>query len=1091
MTDPTPRKGEVAVNQEALDATLEELEGRGLMPKSFFKDTRTVSRWCPPPDERKGKPPRKAFNAKTEQLDYVINTANAALERQQHLTPEAKPFVIDRERLVGRGRPPRYDDFATILKGSYERVSIPGISPSRGAVILREIFVEPSLTWLSSARVSLQFTDFDGLKAQVVDRHHPALLLGSAGSGKTLVLAALARDLISSKRLVLHVSLAGYVGGALSDHILKKLAERLRSELTDEHRELVRRALVHKRSHDGLPDVLLLLDDLHLLTSATQKELELELKKVEGQAKALLASRRSPWVLDEDGRFGASSLSDHYFLEPFSMEKVRRLLKNIAALVGQSLPPALPQTHIPSSLHKLLGVPFHAMLYTTWSEQGPPRRADLVEHVILGFFATKSKPGQEAAADPLATRVAAEWLALTITRRDSTGQTSRRFDGIVHDAARTMHFRGDKNTIDSSASAIIKQMFDGGLLNAPEDEKRVSWSHDVFREHLASAALFRECIYDGGVNELASFVVQHHESSVWRDVLLSGIGQHRHDGALIDPIAQRLMAAAQNESWDATTFLVLMLREGASPTSVDALSIVRVFWKVSRRRPWRQVLPYRDDLWHAMDSLSAEASNAVGNWVEHEIGRLDVEALERFVLVLMPSDDPSHALLRRVEKEPEVRDLLWRLWPARKLIVSMNVHAWPVPPEIGIELVALRCVVCAKEQWRAGTLRFLLLLLERMAWTARASLDGLRDGALPLGFAVSDGEGSLPITLLPALVPELANHQPHEARDISQADKDVFENLLELLERMLRTSSAALPAMKPHSDIIETFIKSAKQHYPARLAAMVFARQARMPPSQSQLRWAVQHCIPKGKTVEPSYREELERLAALDASAYRTITSLVDLYAQPQPTAPWNTPNLLTLTTYGAHAMDVLTAALLVPAAPESTPPASSRAVFEGQDSDDHANAGKRSSRERYVLPAVRAQNRWLLLFLEVLLVNVDEKPELDALILALGLSVYQTTWTWPSGDRWTKLAGPKSRPPAESLPRFVWYQCKAIANRSNAAEYLDSAVVALREASSKDPEGLPKVFVESLRTAMVRPVTQADVTALQSTVSRTAQARV
>lgn len=88
------------------------------------------------------------------------------------------------------------------------------------------------------------------------------------------------------------------------------------------------------------------------------------------------------------------------------------------------------------------------------------------------------------------------------------------------------------------------------------------------------------------------------------------------------------------------------------------------------------------------------------------------------------------------------------------------------------------------------------------------------------------------------------------------------------------------------------------------------------------------------------------------------------------------------------------------------------------------------------LLATLRLQNRWLYLFFDPLAAHVRSKhpstPEQHALLLALGLAQFQTTWQWPWGEQWAQLTAEPA--PAHWLPRFFWHQVRAVSTRDPVA---------------------------------------------------------
>ncbi len=86
------------------------------------------------------------------------------------------------------------------------------------------------------------------------------------------------------------------------------------------------------------------------------------------------------------------------------------------------------------------------------------------------------------------------------------------------------------------------------------------------------------------------------------------------------------------------------------------------------------------------------------------------------------------------------------------------------------------------------------------------------------------------------------------------------------------------------------------------------------------------------------------------------------------------------------------------------------------------------------LLGQMRAQNLWLNLYFDALVDLVACEtgtspntltPSRHAMLLALGLAQYQTTWRWPLGERWHDWFS--GSPPEHWLPSYIWHLCWAV----------------------------------------------------------------
>ncbi len=101
-------------------------------------------------------------------------------------------------------------------------------------------------------------------------------------------------------------------------------------------------------------------------------------------------------------------------------------------------------------------------------------------------------------------------------------------------------------------------------------------------------------------------------------------------------------------------------------------------------------------------------------------------------------------------------------------------------------------------------------------------------------------------------------------------------------------------------------------------------------------------------------------------------------------------------------------------------------------------------------LAAARVQNRWLYLFFDPIAAKAPDTPQHQALLIALGLTQYQTTWQWPWGEWWARtFAGD---PPAHWLPAYFWHLCWQV-GEPDIPTHAERAAAAL--ARGRDPAEL------------------------------------
>ncbi len=104
---------------------------------------------------------------------------------------------------------------------------------------------------------------------------------------------------------------------------------------------------------------------------------------------------------------------------------------------------------------------------------------------------------------------------------------------------------------------------------------------------------------------------------------------------------------------------------------------------------------------------------------------------------------------------------------------------------------------------------------------------------------------------------------------------------------------------------------------------------------------------------------------------------------------------------------------------------------------------------ERFALGRGRAANEWMRQALDNFVEFMGERarmPEYEALLLALGLAAYQTTWRWPHGPWWKRMFSDPLRPPTHWLPECLWHLCWFVDDPTQ-DEHLVAARAALQRA--------------------------------------------
>jgi hypothetical protein len=103
---------------------------------------------------------------------------------------------------------------------------------------------------------------------------------------------------------------------------------------------------------------------------------------------------------------------------------------------------------------------------------------------------------------------------------------------------------------------------------------------------------------------------------------------------------------------------------------------------------------------------------------------------------------------------------------------------------------------------------------------------------------------------------------------------------------------------------------------------------------------------------------------------------------------------------------------------------------------------------------SARVDNLWLNICFDALVdhatTDAPLTPEQHALLLALGLAQFQTTWTWPPGQHWQSWFA-SNTPPDYWLAAYIWHLCWAIGDPDNTAAHQARATACLDRGD--DPE--------------------------------------
>ena len=846
----------------------------------------------------------------------------------------------------------------------------------------------------------------DGLVEKVRRPGARSLISGDAGMGKTCLLKALARRLIATEdSLPLLVSVASYDGTELSWFALNALKARPDVAKAIDSDEQFVAWIESRALSTNHRTPVILIDDLDHVPDGFRAKLDAEIERLDRAAIVVVKRRSEP-----------SKRWSPYALEPFRIEQVHALAKK---LNEARVSPATTASHVDPSIMDLLGTPLFAINYLTGRPSAPTTRVDLLEQIVRRFIeevATDDRVEFQTCLEELASKMTHE-----VTPESLRAMTVGIFRRRVSD--------GCDITADARAESFRERLVHGRILEEVLDRrggKSVRWMHEILGEYLHAGQLYRALVQRDG---LKSFIRALSEgfAGPLRHVFLLALARNRYDPAVIDAAVAELSKA--EHGWAGADFLGAMIRTGIHPTAPGLPRVVEHFWNYASKQPAKVLKGGECGFALSRLPLEPEERGSFGAWLAGRLEGANSNIMEKLLTVFFAYGDRCpDVVCDRAETDEQIWDLLWCLWPQRRFIERVNVFERKWPTDVNLALVALKCVVLMSSDWRDGAARFVLLLLARIQWMGARSLRGLGDGQVD---GVQLGNG-LRVMLAPSIVSvdedgEVIVRRLRSKKSVT--DWRVFGNLMETLATTMRGACRDEPDAHQAADV---FVLSARNHYPNRLVAAGLGAPVNGD-AAAQLHAAVAAACEHMGSEEQLHRHYFDALAAL-ADIDVSVANRSDTQLAPAPKT-WEDGYLL-------HALDSLVGGML-----------------QRNKGDD----------EDLLLPALRAQNRWLHLFLDRLIPSrIGDEPipdEIEALWLALGLAQHQTTWSWPDGSCWRRLV---VRQPQGWLARFVWNLVQAAYEPENPQEHLTAARAALGECGPERRD-----YAEALRKLIVLPVGQ------------------
>lgn len=546
--------------------------------------------------------------------------------------------------------------------------------------------------------------------------------------------------------------------------------------------------------------------------------------------------------------------------------------------------------------------------------------------------------------------------------------------------------------------------------------------HLSLMEYLAGQAVLREQRL-GGSEAIVGFIRSHHLQTRWVEILISMLGSEADDRRFCDTIVGALVTVPDGMTHPHGRFLLELLREELALADVtrDALldEVVRTIPGLGPRA-WGPCRAVVSDLLR----FSQRHGPALRSWIEAQLRVRSGRELLAVMVILPPDFDPAPLLELRSDDELDLIPLLeldradhWGEWAHARAQPNMLVDLARrgairgILPHVLVNFATLNRHSAGV--WVAG-------LQRRACWLARDS------GGTTATLGWRSTTACFEATSAPAIRCTTSDvHEP--LRDDSPGYlKTAFWDLWFPFLAGIYQSQAALALLPAQAH--RAFGRLGQTQWPEKNLSMFLASVSddRLDPELLS---------------EPlaDFGHKTLQYVARDTdwiSLQALVTSTLHVSERPTPKRPLPDTPPVTPWTLDAPLPEPL---------PDTWPMVV--AFFAS------FHAGVRSSSDPNPYSArgeAHVQNLWLNLFFDAIveLAHTTNEgllpPESHALLLALGLAQFQTTWHWPLSQRWQGWFA-EGAPPTHWLCAYVWHLCWAVADPET-PKHLERARVCLEQ---------------------------------------------
>ena len=543
------------------------------------------------------------------------------------------------------------------------------------------------------------------------------------------------------------------------------------------------------------------------------------------------------------------------------------------------------------------------------------------------------------------------------------------------------------------AGRWLRWLVASGLLQEQRHDA-YGFLHLSIMEYLAGRGLLREQL-GGGHEQVADFVARHQLWPQWAECLLLMLGSEASDAELCGAVVDRLLSGEQIHP----PFWLALLREEIGVGAQRRTCMLETMaWSVasSELREWPICRKLVSDIMR-FSRVHGEATRA---WIDAELGRRSGEQLFR-LLMMVPETHQPETLTSRDPGELQLVPLLelgdidaWGRWALMRARATDWLEWARTAEPAAISTYALMGTKPSHSEhasaWIIGVLRRSVWLTEQInaarsndedRWRLRWSFEGGATTTMLVPAYSTVG----PVTAATETRGSIGNF-----RDVLFKSSLAFASELGQAHRLLGQETAERFLHFNQAPVVHVNLRSAWGH----------DRRKLMDPECMDMAVAVTEQFVYGRNWNSS------KLASLKISPS-------GLGKRPRPDAnpelPWTLQGRL----------------------PEPLP--ASWIAFVAILANVHA--GQLIDPADTTIATAFVHNLWINLFFDAIVANAQSdgtlSPSQHALLLALGLAQFQTTWHWPLSDHWHTWFSTNT-PPDDPIAAHVWHLCWLAAEPDN-----------------------------------------------------------